>query len=449
MPLRCGRMGVMKRFMGRKKSEFAFQKFSEKQMKVLTWWRAASPYAACDGIIADGAIRSGKTVSMSLSFLLWAMERFDGANFAICGKTIGSLRRNVIQPLKKMLPAVGCRCVEKRSENLLVITGGGHTNSFYLFGGKDEGSQDLIQGMTLAGALFDEAALMTESFVNQATARCSVEGAKWWFNCNPEGPFHWFKVDWIDRARERNLLYLHFLMTDNGTLSEKTLARYRGMYTGVFARRFIDGEWAVADGVIYSMFSEGGNVRDDLDFVPEREFIAVDYGTFNPCVFLHFYAAGTGDGMLHYVDREYYHDGRGDGGVQKDDGQYAADMLTFAGGRKDIPIIIDPSASSFITRLRHDGFTNVYPAKNAVAKGIAAVSAEFGQERLRIAPDCRHTLCEIPSYVWDVRHAAKCGEDKPLKENDHCCDALRYGVYFDGLQHTTERPSVSGRGARQ
>ncbi|MGX8704346.1 MAG: PBSX family phage terminase large subunit, partial [bacterium] len=267
-----------------RQARFDFKHFSPKQLKILTWWREASPYRDYDGIIADGAIRSGKTVSMSLAFILWAMASFSGANFAICGKTIGSLRRNVINGLKQMLPAAGCRINDRLTENLLIITCGGKVNFFYLFGGKDESSQNLIQGITLAGAFFDEVALMPESFVNQATARCSVEGAKWWFNCNPEGPFHWFKCNWIDRVEERRLLYIHFLMTDNLTLSEKTLEKYRNMYTGVFARRFILGQWAAADGVIYAMFDRSAHVRDTEGFAPEREFIAVDYGTFNPCV---------------------------------------------------------------------------------------------------------------------------------------------------------------------
>lgn len=433
------------------KNAFDFKPFSRKQLKIMSWWRAASPYADFDGIIADGAIRSGKTVSMSLSFVIWAMSAFGGKNFAICGKTVGSLRRNVITGLKQMMTGSGYHIADRLTENLLIISGGGKVNYFYLFGGKDESSQNLIQGITLAGAFFDEVALMPESFVNQATARCSVEGAKWWFNCNPEGPFHWFKTNWIDRAEERRLLYIHFLMTDNLTLSTRTLEKYRNMYTGVFARRFIMGEWAAADGVIYSMFDTTENVLPDVTFRPERELIAVDYGTFNPCVFLHLYAAGTGDGIRHYVDREYYHSGRGEQGgaaVQKDDAQYAWDMLTFTGGRKDIPIIVDPSASSFITRLRHDGFTNVIPAKNAVAKGIAAVSVELTGRRLTFSPDCVNTLREIPSYVWDVKHAERTGEDRPLKENDHCCDALRYGVYWDLVCNAGARPSVSGRGAR-
>ena len=434
-----------------RKTGFDFKPFSSKQLKIMTWWTARSPFREYDGIIADGAIRSGKTVSMSLAFVMWAMASFSGANFAICGKTVGSLRRNVINGLKQMLPAAGCRVNDRLTENLLVISCGGKVNFFFLFGGKDESSQNLIQGITLAGAFFDEVALMPESFVNQATARCSVEGAKWWFNCNPEGPFHWFKTNWIDRADERRLLYIHFLMTDNLTLSEKTLEKYRNMYTGVFARRFIFGQWAAADGVIYSMFDREENVSGEIPFPPEREFVAVDYGTFNPCVFLHFFAAGVGDGCRHHIDREYYHSGRStEAGtaVQKDDAQYAAAMLTFCRGRRDIPIIIDPSASSFITRLRHDGFTNVLPAKNAVLDGISAVALEMGQNRLTFSNACRMTLREIPSYVWDAKHAQKTGEDRPVKENDHCCDAMRYGVYYDILTNPSVRPSVSGRGAR-
>ena len=192
----------------------AFRPFSRRQKQVLTWWCSTSPMQAADGLIADGSIRSGKTVSLSLSFVLWGMARFNGQNFALCGKTIASLRRNVVGVLKQMLTARGYTAAERRGDNLLIVTRGTVTNYYYLFGGKDEGSQDLIQGITLAGALFDEVALMPESFVNQATARCSVDGSKFWFNCNPEGPEHWFYKSWILQARAKNLLYLHFTIDD-------------------------------------------------------------------------------------------------------------------------------------------------------------------------------------------------------------------------------------------
>ena len=228
---------------------FKFKPFSEKQLKILTWWMPSSPVHELDGIIADGAIRSGKTLSMSLSFVIWAMDIFNGQNLGMCGKTIGSFRRNVLFWLKLMLRSRGYGVVDHRADNLLMVSKRGVANYFYIFGGKDERSQDLIQGITLAGLLVDEVALMPESFINQATGRCSVEGSKFWFNCNPEGPFHWFKTNWIDKADEKGLLYLHFTMDDNLSLSEKIKARYRSLYSGVFYKRYILGLWVIAEGL--------------------------------------------------------------------------------------------------------------------------------------------------------------------------------------------------------
>ena len=172
----------------KKQAAFKFKPFSKKQLKILTWWLPNSPVHECDGIIADGAIRSGKTVSMCLSYAMWAMETFNGQNFGMCGKTIGSFRRNVLFWLKLMLKSRGYKVVDQRADNLVTVSRAGKTNYFYIFGGKDERSQDLIQGITLAGCFFDEVALMPESFVNQATGRCSVDDSKFWFNCNPDGP---------------------------------------------------------------------------------------------------------------------------------------------------------------------------------------------------------------------------------------------------------------------
>lgn len=240
----------------RNNAPFRFHKFSQKQKAVLEWWLPGSPYEHKDGIIADGSIRSGKTTVMSLSFVMWAMHTFDGENFALCGKTILSLRRNVIKPLKRMLKSRGYLVEEHRSENSMTISRNGIENEFYLFGGKDEGSQDLIQGITLAGVFFDEVALMPESFVNQATGRCSVDGSKMWFNCNPEGPDHYFKTEWIDRIREKNLIRIHFTMDDNPSLSDHIKQRYASMYKGVFFDRFIRGLWVLASGIIFRYFAD-------------------------------------------------------------------------------------------------------------------------------------------------------------------------------------------------
>ncbi|MCM1190527.1 MAG: PBSX family phage terminase large subunit [bacterium] len=256
----------------KQKTVFRFSPFTVKQKAVLTWWLPESKYASKKGIICDGAIRSGKTTVLSLSFVMWATETFDGENFALCGKTIQSLQRNVIVPLKRMLVSLGYRVIEHRSEHRITVSRGGHENEFYLFGGKDESSQDLIQGITLAGVFLDEVALMPESFVNQATARCSVTGSKFWFNCNPEGPDHYFKKNWINNLADRNLIRVHFEMTDNPSLSKETLEEYERQFKGVFYDRFIRGLWVLASGLIFRYFAEDDEpyLYDDSDLFDDR-----------------------------------------------------------------------------------------------------------------------------------------------------------------------------------
>lgn len=333
------RIGKMKK----SRQIFHFKPFSKKQRKVLNWWCDDSPVKDKDGIIADGAIRSGKTVCMSLSFVLWAMTTFNGQNFGMCGKTIGSFRRNVLFWLKLMLRSRGYKVVDHRADNLIVISKGDVVNNFYIFGGKDESSQDLVQGITLAGVFFDEVALMPESFVNQATGRCSVDGSKYWFNCNPDGPYHWFKVNWIDKIKEKNLLYLHFTMDDNLSLTEKIKERYRSMYTGVFFRRYILGLWAMAEGIIYDMFNADDHVtKEEQELYPTGKYISIDYGTQNATVFLMWEKSLSGKWCC---TKEYYYSGR-DKGKQKTDAEYAKDLKDFVGNKKIRAVIVDPSAAS-------------------------------------------------------------------------------------------------------
>ena len=413
---------------------FKFAPFSKKQRMVLNWWTAESPVKDYDGIIADGAIRSGKTVSMSLSFVAWAMETFDGQNFIMAGKTIASLRRNVLSVLTPILRGRGYSCEERRGDGLLVVTRGSRENRFYTFGGHDDRSQDLVQGITAAGAFFDEVALMPESFVNQATGRCSVDGSKLWFNCNPAGPMHWFKREWIDERLTKNLLYLHFTMDDNLSLSDRIKARYRSMYAGVFYQRYILGVWAIAEGLIYTMLDEDNyytaETRPTALYDVSRRTIAVDYGTTNPCVFLDIYD----DGLRLWVDNEYRWDSRSEeakrsGNPQRTDAQYADDMVQFMGEdpEKQCPVICDPSAASFITELRSRGFY-VKPANNEVLDGIRTVGALLQKRYIMINREtCPGLIAEMQAYVWDDK-AAQRGEEKPVKALDHAPDALRYDV---------------------
>lgn len=425
---------------------FKFKPFSKKQRKVLNWWCDTSPVKDHDGIIADGAIRSGKTLSMSLSFALWAMSTFNGQNFGMCGKTIGSFRRNVLIWLKLMLKSRGYKVIDHRADNLVVISKGDVENNFYIFGGKDESSQDLIQGITLAGVFFDEVALMPESFVNQATARCSIDRSKFWFNCNPDGPYHWFKCNWIDKRKEKKLLYLHFTMDDNLSLSEGIKARYRSRYTGVFFKRYILGLWCMAEGIIYDMFDTKRHVKPITEIAYKlldgSRYVSIDYGTQNATAML-LWNKGV-DGIW-YCIREYYYSGREEK-KQKTDAEYADDLEKWLDGTKIKALIVDPSAASFIAELRKRGY-KVIKAKNDVEDGIRLVGTKLNLGKIIFSSSCINTIKEFASYVWDEK-AAERGEDKPVKENDHAMDAVRYFVYTILNNQTARIKSKAGAGIR-
>lgn len=405
------------------KQFFHFKPFSPKQRKVLNWWCDTSPVKDMEGIIADGAIRSGKTLSMSLAFVFWAMTNFESQNFAMCGKTIGSFRRNVLFWLKLMLRARGYKVEDHRADNLIIISRGETENYFYVFGGKDERSQDLIQGITLAGAFFDEVALMPESFVNQATGRCSVNGSKFWFNCNPDSPSHWFKVNWIDKRKEKKLIYLHFTMDDNLSLSEEIKERYRNMYVGVFYKRYILGLWCIAEGLVYDMFSKEENVlQEELDTIGDY-YVSSDFGIQNATTFLLWRRiAGTDDWLCL---KEYYYSGR-EKSQQKTVGQLVDGLMEMLNGIKPKQVIIDPSAAALKVEVRNRGL-HVKDADNDVTNGISDVSTMLQTRRLKFMVCCKYTIKEFGTYVWDQK-ALDRGEEKVDKESDHCMDAVRYFV---------------------
>lgn len=414
--------------------KFKYFPFSNKQKKILTWWTKTSPVSSKDAIVCDGAIRSGKTIIMSLSYVIWASESYNGQMFGMAGKTISSFRRNVWITLAVLLRLRGYK-IKKVPEmkDAYTISKGKVSNDYYFFGGKDEASQDLVQGFTAAGFFFDEVALMPESFVNQAVARCSVEGAKLWFNCNPEGPFHWFKVNWIDKLEEKNACRLQFSLDDNPSLSETRKNFYKRMFSGVFYQRYILGLWVVAEGIIYSMFTS----KMIIDKVPKnikivKRWIGADYGQANATVYL---LCGLGSDNRLYILDEYYHSGKTDQ-IQKSPKAYSKDFYKWLrknGVKEDgvqYPVryehvFIDPSAKGFILQLHEDGKANIRLADNDVLKGIELTSSIIQNDLLRILSHCTNTIMEFNTYSWDPKAQAK-GEDKPIKANDHCMDALRY-----------------------
>jgi PBSX family phage terminase large subunit len=412
--------------MKRKPQPFPWKPFSKKQKRILHWWRPGSPYADKKILIADGSIRAGKTVCMILSFVLWSMSEFRDKDFIIAGRSVGALKRNVLTPMFQILEGMGLEEGRDykfhRAEGRIDIG----SNRYHLFGANNEKSQDVLQGMTAAGAYADEAALFPRSFIEQMMGRCSVPGAKIWMNCNPKGPYHFIKTEFIDQIDnpKKSVCRIHFLLEDNPALTKETIDFYKGQFSGVFYKRNILGLWVMAEGVIYDMWDESKHTFTEL---PEGEYswqVWCDYGTQNPCVFL--LAAKNLRTGVYYVVDEYYWSGR-EKGRQKTDAQYRKDLVEFVGDKQIDRVVIDPSAASFITELRqHTGFP-IAKADNDVENGIRVVAKALHQGRLFVHKKCRNTIKEFSSYVWDEKKQEK-GKDEPLKENDHAMDAIRYGL---------------------
>lgn len=383
---------------------------SEKQLSIL-----AFPYTKYEALICDGAVRSGKTSIMMWAFVDWAMREFNGQRFGICGKTVDSCSKNIIVPFTAMTLAKERYTLRwRRTDKILEVRRAGVVNYFEVFGGKDESSFALIQGRTLAGVLLDEVVLMPRSFVEQALTRCSVDGSKMWFSCNPDTPQHWFYTEWICKAHEHNALHLHFEMTDNPGLSKKTLERYQTMFTGVFYDRYIRGLWVAAEGLIYEFGEQ--QITDDIPDCGEY-YISVDYGTLNP------FSAGlwcVADGKAVRI-AEYYYSGR-DKKAQKTDEEYCDEIIKLAGDKPIKHIIVDPSAASFITALRRRGAFSVRDAKNDVLDGIRITGRMLKNGQILIHRSCKDSIREFGLYRWDDDATT----DKPIKENDHAMDEIRY-----------------------
>ena len=384
---------------------------SPKQRKIL-----AFPYSKYDALICDGAVRSGKTSLMAVAFIDWAMREFSGQRFGLCGKTVDSCSKNLVVPYISLSYAKERYTMRwRRADKVLEVRRGAVTNYFEVFGGKDESSFTLIQGRTLAGVLLDEVALMPRSFVEQALTRCSVDGAKLWFSCNPESPQHWLYTEWIRRHRERNALYLHFEMTDNPGLSAKTIERYQTMFTGVFYDRYIRVLWVLAEGLVYDFFGEG-QIADEVPGKGEY-YISCDYGTLNP------FSAGLWcwDGKMATRVREYYYSGR-ENQRNKTDEEYYTDLEALAGDLPGRAAVVDPSAASFIETIRRHGRFKVRKAHNEVVPGIMTTARMLRDGTVKIHRSCKDAIREFGLYRWDDKAA----EDRPVKENDHAMDDIRY-----------------------
>ena len=377
--------------------------------------------------IWEGSVSSGKTYCSIWKWLSWLKnEAPPHGSFLMSGKTERTLQRNIIDPIQEM---IGDKRFHLNKASGVIDYYG---RTIYIAGANDERAENKIRGLTLAGAYGDEITLWPESYFKMLLSRLRVRGARFYGTTNPDSPFHWLKVEFLDREHELNLRRFKFLLYDNTKLDPEYIRSIEHEYQGLWYKRFILGEWCQAEGAIYDMYDEARHIVDDTKLMlmlrgvaVRSSCVAVDYGTSNPTAAL--YLVSYKNGHIHVAD-EYYYDGRSNQ-RQKTDAQYIADFEAFYarnGITKSVPLIIDPSAASLKTQARTKGFC-VKDANNSVLDGIRTVGRLLGEDKLTLSPKCKMLNQEMTSYVWDT-NAQKHGEDAPKKENDHCCDAARYGV---------------------
>ncbi len=383
--------------------------------------------------IWEGAVRSGKTVA---SIIAWLQYVIDGpaGDLLMVGKTERTLKRNIIEPIRTMLGPRYVRLVEGSGELWI------GTRLVYLVGANDERAGDKIRGMTLAGAYVDEATLVPESMWRMLGTRLSVPGAKLFATTNPDNPRHWLKVNYLDKAMIHlrgdgtlargadtdglDLARFSFRLADNPHLDRAYLRALEREYTGLWRRRFILGEWVMAEGAIYDMWDEGRHVVLLADVPPMDRLLAcgIDYGTRNPFVAV---LLGMAQRKLWVIDQWRYDSTQQHG--QMTSVQYSAAIRSWLDDRRPEWIVVDPSAADFRQQLFNDGVTGVVPGDNAVVPGIRTVASLLSSDRLLVADNVTGLRETMPGYAWDDK-AAKLGEDKPIKAGDHDPDALRYAV---------------------
>ncbi|WP_327671837.1 MULTISPECIES: PBSX family phage terminase large subunit [unclassified Streptomyces] len=379
----------------------------------------------------EGSVRSGKTIASLLRWLIFVASAPTGGELVMVGRTRDSLFRNVIAPLTnpEIVGALTKQVKYNQGAPVAIIMG----RVVHVLGANDAKAEPKVRGMTCAGAYVDEATTLPKTFFDQLVARCSVKGARIFTTTNPDNPAHWFRKEYLKRPAETGLRSWHFTLDDNPYLDPEYVRFLKSTYTGLFYRRNILGHWVQAEGAIYEAFDPQRHVVTELPRIDRWLCDAIDYGTTNPYADL---LIGLGSDQRLYVTSEYRWDSRAER-RKKTDTEYSEarrrwlasvpQPTTNVIGVQPEWTIVDPSAASYIEQLHRDGVSGVTAADNAVVDGIRTVSSLFAGDRLRIHPSAAGLIEEIPGYSWDDEAAGK-GEDKPIKQDDHSCDALRYGL---------------------
>ena len=383
--------------------------------------------------ILHGSVRSGKTWISLVLWAFWMLTMPEDAAYLMVAKTLTSLRRNCLDLLETLVGKSNFSYSLAAKQAVLF----GRT--VYLEGVNDARAESKIRGMTLQGAYCDELTLFTQDFFTMLLSRLSMPEAKLFGTTNPDSPNHWLKSEYLDRSQELDLMEMRFTIDDNEFLDPEYVRQLKREYTGVFYERFILGNWVIAEGLIYSMFSEKEHVVHVLPECcahPEKGqgeyYISVDYGTKNP------FSAGlwcvSGGGATRIA--EYYYDGRKSKKPRTDEEHYAAlEKLirheVWNSGRRTVEsypiqcVVIDPSAASMIECIRRHGSFSVRAAKNDVIPGIGITGSLLAAGKLKIHADCKDCIREFGIYSWDE----KAKGDQVIKENDHAMDDTRYFCY--------------------
>jgi len=368
--------------------------------------------------ILEGSVRSGKSFINLLRWLDFCRSGPKGP-MIICGRTDKTIKRNIITPLQDI---VGNAVQYSSGKGEVTL----YNRTMYVVGANDDRAEAKIRGSEFAGALLDEASLLPENFFKMLLSRLSIPDSKLFCSTNPDSPYHWLKRDFIDREHELDLKVFSYTIHDNPVLSEKYIKDLSAEYQGLWYKRYILGEWCLADGAVFDFFDEDLNVIQMPTSEAEYYIVGIDYGTTNPCVFtLIGYNSNQYPNM--WLEKEYYYDSKKEM-RQKSDYDYSNDLIEFISGYNVKRIYIDPSAASFKQELRRNGVNNVMDAVNDVIPGIRFMSQLLTNGTYKICSNCTESIKEFSNYLWDAK-ASERGEDKPIKKFDHSCDSQRYALF--------------------
>ena len=371
----------------------------------------------------EGAVRSSKTFGSILAWCDWVENFAPPGPLIMMGNTRETLIQNVIDPLIDLIgPDLA---VLNRGVGTLTLFG----RPIYLFGAPNIAAMRKLQGKGAVGAYCDEAPTYPKDVWQMLGTRSAAEGIKIIATMNPDSPMHWMKRDYLDRLPEVNGKSWHFTLDDNPFLSQKVKDELKSQYTGLWKLRYIDGLWVAAEGSIYDMFTEQDHVISDLPTTYSRVVTGIDFGISSVTAYLSVGLAADGPYKGKWiVFKEYYYDAEKKQ-RQKTTSELSKDLsehLKRPGGRwYPESIEVDPSATPLKVQLRRDGFTSLKDADNEVKAGIMDVGNALANGHLLIHDSCTNLLTQLPGYVWDSK-AQDYGEDKPVKQNDHALDALRY-----------------------